>query len=82
MSIEQHTLDTEYELMLKHLYFRSKQKNFSIEDIKMELEHLLIYQGQDWVGRGEIKNAEIQGHVYAYQIFLKRWRDEHDTDKK
>lgn len=79
MSIEQQTLDSEYDLMMKHLSFRSEQKNFTIEDIKMELKHLLIYQGQDWVGRGEIKNAEIQGHVYAYQVFLKRWRDNHSS---
>jgi hypothetical protein len=79
LSIEEHTLESEYELMLKHLHFRSEQKNFNIEDIKQELEHLLVYQGQDWVGRGEIKNAEIQGHVYAYQIFLKRWKESHEA---
>jgi NADPH-dependent glutamate synthase beta subunit-like oxidoreductase len=79
MSIEQEVLDKEYDLMLKHLHFRAEQKNFSIEDIRQELEHLLIYQGQDWVGRGEIKNAEIQGQVYAYQVFLKRWRDRNES---
>lgn len=81
MSIEEQILDTEYELMLKQLNFRSEQKNFNIEDIIMELEHLLVYQGQDWVGRGEIKNAEIQGQVYAYQVFLKRWREREQVSK-
>lgn len=81
MSIEEQVLETEYELMLKHLNFRSEQKNFNIEDIIMELEHLLVYQGQDWVGRGEIKNAEIQGQVYAYQVFLKRWREREQVSK-
>jgi hypothetical protein len=74
-SIEQEILEKEYDLMLTHLQLRSERKNFSIQDIKMEFEHLLVYQGQDWVGRGEIKNAEIQAHVYAYQVFLKRWKD-------
>lgn len=78
MSIESTILDTEYELMLTHLEFRSEMENFSIEDVRMELEHLLVFQGQDWVGRGELKNAEIQGHVYAYEVFLKRWRDRHE----
>ncbi|HLW22498.1 MAG TPA: hypothetical protein VKZ39_04870 [Sphaerochaetaceae bacterium] len=71
-------LETEYELMLTHLEVRSGLENFSIEDVKQELEHLLIFQGQDWVGRGELKNAEIQGHIYAYEVFLKRWRDRHE----
>ena len=79
MSIEQQTLDSEYELMLDLLTLRSQSPNFQIEDIEQEYHHLLIYQGQDWVGRGEIKNAEIQGHVYAYQIFLKRWRNQQES---
>ena len=79
MSIEQQTLDSEYELQLNLLSLRSKSPNFNIEDIEQEYHHLLIYQGQDWGGRGEIKNAEIQGHVYAYQIFLKRWRNQQES---
>jgi hypothetical protein len=77
MSIEQEVLEREYELMLTHLEIRSQGKNFSFEDIEQEFAHLLVYQGQDWVGRGEIKNAEIQGHVYAYQVFIKRYKDAH-----
>ncbi len=77
MTIEQHTLDTSYETMLDQLTMRSDFSNFSIEEIRSELHHLLIYQGQDWVGRGEIKNAEIQGQIYAYQIFIKRYKDSH-----
>ena len=77
MSIEQYTLDTAYETMLDQLNIRSNFSNFSIEEFESELHHLLIYQGQDWVGRGEIKNAEIQGQIYAYQIFIKRYKDSH-----
>ena len=77
MTIEQHTLETSYETMMDHLTMRTEFANFSIEEIESELHHLLIYQGQDWVGRGEIKNAEIQGHVYAYQIFIKRYKESH-----
>ncbi len=77
MDIEQHTLDSEYDIMLNHLEIRKNLPSFSIEEIESELHHLLIYQGQDWVGRGEIKNAEIQGHVYAYQIFIKRYKESH-----
>ena len=77
MTIEEHTLETAYESMLDQLTMRSSFTAFSIEEIESELHHLLIYQGQDWVGRGEIKNAEIQGQVYAYQIFIKRYKDAH-----
>lgn len=77
MTIEEHTLDTAYETMLDQLTMRSEFSNFTINEIESELHHLLIYQGQDWVGRGEIKNAEIQGHVYAYQIFIKRYKESH-----
>ncbi len=77
MTIEEQTLETAYETMLDQLTMRSKFAEFSIKEIESELHHLLIYQGQDWVGRGEIKNAEIQGHVYAYQIFIKRYKESH-----
>ncbi|MDC7244440.1 MAG: hypothetical protein PQJ47_00840 [Sphaerochaetaceae bacterium] len=79
MTIEEETLETEYELMLAQLEMRATLPSFSIEDIEGELHHLLIYQGQDWVGRGEIKNAEIQGHVYAYQVFIKRYKEKSEN---
>jgi len=41
-------------------------------DIEGELHHLTIYEGQDWVGRGELKNNEIQGQIYAYIAFIDR----------
>jgi len=37
------------------------------------------YIGQDWAGRGEIKNAEIAGQIYAYQIFIKRFKEAQAT---
>ena len=61
MSIEQHILDSEFELMLDHLALRSKSPKFDIGDIEQELHHLLVYQGQDWVGRGEMKGINTPG---------------------
>jgi hypothetical protein len=75
MSIEKQILEREYQLLLMQLDERSKSKNFSIKDIEQELASLLVYQGQDWGGRGELKNAEIQGHIYAYEIFIKRFKE-------
>ena len=79
MSIEEQTLDEEYNIMLESLSLRSKLPTFSIKEIEGELHHLLIYQGQDWGGRGEIKNAEIQGQIYAYQIFIKRYKEKNNS---
>ncbi|MBN2859773.1 MAG: hypothetical protein JXK93_05885 [Sphaerochaetaceae bacterium] len=75
MDIARHTEETEYEMMLNHLIFRSRQEGFSIQEVEDEFHHLLVYQGHGWVGRSETKEAEIQGHVYAYQIFLKRYKE-------
>lgn len=75
MSIEKQILEKEYHLLLMQLDERSKAENFSIRDIEQELSSLLVYQGQDWGGRGELKNAEIQGHIYAYEVFIKRFKD-------
>ncbi len=79
MTIEEQTLESEYDLMLEQLNYRAKLPSFSIEEIEGELRHLLIYQGQDWGGRGEIKNAEIQGQIYAYQIFIKRYKEKQSS---
>ncbi len=80
MSIEQQVLEEEYTLMLELLTERSSASSFDVEDIEQEYNYLLVYQGQDWGGRGEIKNAEIQGHIWAYEVFLKRWRENNPKD--
>jgi hypothetical protein len=77
MSIEQRILDEEYERTLNRLNERSRFVAFHMDDVVQELRHLQIYEGQDWAGRGEIKNAEISGQIYAYQVFIKRWKDAH-----
>ncbi|PKL14556.1 MAG: hypothetical protein CVV52_01265 [Spirochaetae bacterium HGW-Spirochaetae-8] len=77
MSIEQRILDEEYERTLNRLMQRSSLGGFTLDEVIQELRHLQIYEGQDWAGRGEIKNAEIAGQIYAYQIFIKRWKDAH-----
>ncbi|MDN5334871.1 MAG: hypothetical protein PWP59_2133, partial [Sphaerochaeta sp.] len=35
-----------------------------------------VYEGQDWVGRGELKNSEIQGQIYAYIAFIGKMKEE------
>lgn len=75
MSIEDEIYDTNYTLTLENLERRKELPGFSIDDIVGEMEALLIYEGQDWTGRGELKQAEIGGSLLAYQAFLLRNRN-------
>lgn len=61
-----------YEKTLAHLENQAKGEAFNLEDIKKELEALYVYEGQDWTGRGELKEAEIASTIAAYQSFLSR----------
>lgn len=74
-TIEQQIFESEYQLMLDHLELRSQSPTFLIEEIEAELKHLCIYQGQDYDGRGALKSREIQAHIYAYEVFIKRYKD-------
>lgn len=74
MSIEEEIFDEAYELTLKHLHARAELEDFDISLVEGELVHLQRYEGQDWSGRGEIKNSEISAQVTAYQVFLYRWK--------
>ena len=72
MSIEQEIFDHHYEITLAYLNDAEERKDFSLEQVRSELKNLLVYQGQDWTGRGEIKSAEIEGTILAYQAFILR----------
>lgn len=65
--------DQNFDDTLFQLTTRSEAPDFAIEDVNEELHHLYIYEGQDWGGRGELKQAEISGMILAYQAFLKRF---------
>lgn len=59
-----------YDSTMQFLENRLKISDVRIEDLEGELHHLTIYEGQDWGGRGELKNAEIQGQIYAYLAII------------
>ncbi|MGE4585049.1 MAG: hypothetical protein AB7C91_10415 [Sphaerochaeta sp.] len=59
-----------YETTLHHLENRQTTSPLRLMDIEGELYHLTVYEGQDWGGRGVLKNAEIQGQIYAYMAFI------------
>ena len=68
----QTAFDENYERTLQRLQAESERPDFSLETIRGELAALCVYEGHDWTGRGELKRAEIEGSILAYQIFLRR----------
>ena len=75
MDIEQHVFDDSYEDTIAALEVRLKNGTITLDDAREELKHLCIYEGQDMVGRGELKQAEISGMIMAYQAFIMRNAD-------
>ncbi|MCK9548688.1 MAG: hypothetical protein RBS49_06635 [Sphaerochaeta sp.] len=63
---EQQAFRDAYEDTLTFLEARQAIKPLSVIDLEGELHHLTVYEGQDWGGRGPLKNAEIQGQISAY----------------
>ena len=62
-------------MTLKRLDYSASRDTFDISQLEEDLFHLVRYEGQDWVGRGELKNSEISAQVLAYQVFIKRWKE-------
>ena len=59
-----------YDTTMQFLENRIKIANLKVTDLEGELYHLTVFEGQDWVGRGELKNSEIQGQIYAYMAVI------------
>jgi hypothetical protein len=73
-TIEEIVFQESFDNTLQFLQFRAEKDNLTLFDVEGELHHLTIYEGQDWGGRGEIKNSEIQGQVNAYIEFIQRMK--------
>lgn len=73
---EERVFHEAYDRTLLYLENRQKMAPLSLIDIEGELHHLTVYEGQDWVGRGELKNSEIQGQIYAYIAFIDKMKKE------
>ncbi len=64
-----------YERTLKSLIRRSKLPEFSLSEIEGEFKSLKVYEGLGWFGRNAHKDAEIEGQIDAYQVFLYRMKN-------
>ncbi len=56
---------------------RIGSEDFSLEAIEAEYEALCVYQGHGMDGRNFYKDAEIEGQLDAYQVFIRRYKSEH-----
>jgi len=61
-----------YQQTLAALENRAAEANFSLDTIKAEYEALTVYQGHGMDGRSMFKEAELEGQIDAYQIFIHR----------
>ena len=61
-----------YEQTLASLEGRAASPDFSPAVIEAEYEALRVYQGHGMDGRNFYKDAEIDGQIDAYQVFLHR----------
>ncbi|MGB4406936.1 MAG: hypothetical protein WBI82_08775 [Sphaerochaeta sp.] len=66
LTSEEQAFHDGYTTTMQFLENRTKIANLKVTDLEGELYHLTVFEGQDWVGRGELKNSEIQGQIYAY----------------
>ncbi|MCK5250721.1 MAG: hypothetical protein KAJ98_12195 [Spirochaetaceae bacterium] len=61
-----------YQQTLLILEDRGVKADFNIERVEAEYEALTVYQGHGMDGRNMYKDAEIEGQIDAYQVFLHR----------
>ncbi|NCD04568.1 MAG: hypothetical protein EOL97_00455 [Spirochaetia bacterium] len=64
--------DDTYNSILTTLETRYNELQLSLTEIKEELDSLYKYEGLAWTGRGDYKQAEIEGTIFAYEVFISR----------
>ena len=81
LTSEEQAFHDGYDSTMQFLENRIRFANLKVNDLEGELHHLTIYEGQDWVGRGELKNSEIQGQIYAYMATIDTMKNKNKPKK-
>jgi hypothetical protein len=55
---------------------RASDPNCTVDDIEGTLKHLLILEGSDWGGRGDVQDITIAASIAAHELFISNWRSE------
>lgn len=82
LTSEEQAFHNGYDTTMQFLENRIELSTLKIHDLEGELHHLTIYEGQDWVGRGELKNSEIQGQIYAYMAMIDHMKKKNKPERE
>lgn len=64
--------DEAYETTYAHLSYVLEASGGDLSTVKQEFQSLCHYDGLGWTGRGDVKQARMDGTLAAYQVFIKR----------
>ncbi|EOD01033.1 hypothetical protein [Caldisalinibacter kiritimatiensis] len=75
-------LEKKYNTTYQNVYNDLKQQkendpSFTIEKLKELLNTLYINQGNDWLGKGEVKNITTSATISACETLLAEWKEEY-----
>ncbi len=59
---------------------RKKERDFNIEKLEKMLEMVYVRKGNDWVGKGPVKNIEDSAIIAAFEHKLAEWKKEKQKD--
>ena len=71
--------DDSFTGILRSLEMRLEDPDFSLDYVKGELESLYKYEGLDYDGRGEVLQAQLEGQILAFEVFISRFDKEVDA---
>ena len=81
LTSEEQAFHDAYDTTMQFLENRIEYANLKVIDLEGELYHLTVYEGQDWGGRGELKNSEIQGQIYAYMAIIDNMKKKNKPER-
>ena len=53
-------------------------ENYGIDGLERLLDSMMVYEGQDWTGRGSLKDASISATIAAIMQLITEYADEAD----
>ena len=69
--------DATYEATMTSLVRRrAEDADFSPDKARGILQHLYIQDGNDWAGRGELQDLQLQAMIAAHKAFIAAWERE------
>lgn len=69
--------ESSYEATMANLVRRrAEDAGFSPDKARGILRHLYIQDGNDWGGRGELQDLQLQAMIAAHEAFIAAWERE------